>query len=504
MSSLGRGIGAGLVSSGWLAALSLVLAPIYVQLLGVESYGLIGLYTAALAIGGILDVALSATVSREIAWRQARPNERREVAPLLRSVEIVYWVVVSAMALIMLFAGVTFGLGWPLGAALQDHQVKGALALMLLSLAIQLPSGLYTASLIGLHRQSLSAGLLAAFGTARGFGAALIVWVVSGDIRDFFMWHVVVGLVQVLCLRWQAWSYVSALGGELRFTVASLVSVKHAVGAMFLITAMGMVLSQMDKVVLAFLVPLESVGHYTLAWGLASGLTIIANPVVQGFGVRFSALASSEKQDELETQISRASRFIYVLVIPPAAILALFPESILLVWVRNVEVAAAASAPLAFLVLGTAMVACTYPLLVAMYAKKEFKQVLLIQLACLLIFFPMLLWMIGSFGILGAAMCWSIYGGGLFATYFILTAIRHGKRLSMGLLKAFISIAAICLIVTVSIMHFLGRVSSHAEIVTSAGAALILAWALSVYGCPELKQHIGDKLKRIRIFISDK
>lgn len=495
MRSLGHGIGAGLLSSGWLALLSLVLAPVYVHLLGIESYGLIGLYTAALAIGGILDVALSATVSREIAWKQARVAEQHEVAPLLCSVEIIYWIAVSALALILLGAGALFGSGWLQNAALPDHQVKGALALMLLSLAIQLPSGLYTASLIGLHRQARSAGLVAGFGTVRGLGAALIVWSVSSDIRAFFLWHVVVGLAQILCLRWQTWTHVRALGGESRFTAASLVAIKHAVGAMFLITVLGVMLSQIDKVFLVFLVPLDSIGYYTLAWGLASGLTIIATPVVQGFAVRFSALASAEKQGELEAQINMASHLAYALVIPPAAMLALFPESILLAWVRNMDVAAAAAAPLSFLALGTAMVACTYPLLAALYAKKEFKQALLIQLACLLLFFPVMLWLTASYGIRGAALCWCIYGIALFLSHFTLTFIRHRREVSHGLLKDFSYIFAISTIFGLLLKQLLGQFSLHHHAVWMVGVTLICTWGILLSVSSNLRLVFEETIK---------
>ena len=281
---------------------------------------------------------------------------------------------------------------------------------MLISLAIQLPSGLYSASLIGLHRQARSAALLAGFGTARGLGAALVAWGVSDDIRAFFLWHVVVGLAQIIWLRRQVWTYVRALGGEARFAIASLISIRHAAGAMFLITAMGVMLSQMDKLALAFLVSLESLGHYTLAWSLTSGLTIIATPVIQGFSARFSALASGGKIGELRSQIDIASQLTYALVIPPAVTISLFADSIMLAWVRDADVASASAAPLSLLALGTAMVACTYPLLIALYAEKKFKPVLLVQLVCVLIFFPLLLSLAGFLGILGAALCWSIYG----------------------------------------------------------------------------------------------
>jgi O-antigen/teichoic acid export membrane protein len=503
--SLGRGIGAGLLSSGWLAVLSLVIAPVYIDLLGIESYGLIGLYTAALAIGGILDVALSATVSREIAWKQARPAEQNEIGPLLRSVEIVYWLVVSGLALILLTAGAVLAPVWVHASSLPEEQIQGALALMLLSLAIQLPSGLYSASLIGLHRQAHAAVLLAGFGTLRGVGGALLAWGVSNDIRAFFLFHVVVGLIQIAWLRWQTWSYVTTeQAGQPCFASKSLISIRQAAGAMFLITVMGIMLSQIDKLVLAFMVPLESLGHYTLAWGLASGLTIIVTPIVQGYGARFSALAAADEHRELENQINIASQMAYALVIPPAAAISLFAESILLTWIRHADVAEASAGSLALLALGTAMVACTYPLLIAMYAKKEFKPVLQVQLACMFLFFPLLLCLVDSWGIVGAALCWAVYGSGLYATYLILSASRHGKRLSFGMLNTFVSVSVASLVVIWPIRQLTGQVASHGDVLILIGLSIVIAWLLSASVCPGLRRGLSEIIKSVQISMRDR
>lgn len=502
MRSLGRGIGAGLLSSGWLAALSLVLAPVYVHLLGIESYGLIGLYTAALAIGGILDVALSATVSREIAWKLARQAERDEIGPLLRSVEIVYWLVVSGLALIFLIAGAVFASDWMHASTLPEEQIEGALTLMLLSLAIQLPSGLYSASLIGLHRQAHAAALLAGFGTLRGVGAALLAWGISNDIRVFFLFHVAVGLIQIAWLRWRTWSYVTAeQAGQPRFDVKSLMTIRHTAGAMFLITAMGMMLSQMDKLVLAFMVPLESLGHYTLAWGLASGLTIIATPIVQGFGARFSALAAAEEYGEMENQINIASQWTYVAVIPPAVAVFLSSESIMLAWVRRADVAEASAGSLSLITLGTAMVASTYPLLIGMYAKKEFKPVLLVQLVCMLLFLPLLLWLVDSWGIVGAALCWAIYGSVLYVTYLLLMAARHGTR---GLLNTLVSVTLASLVVALPIKQLAGQAMSLGEITVLVGLGVVIAWLLSASICPEMRRSLGEIIKAVYMSVSDR
>ena len=312
-----------------------------------------------------------------------------------------------------------------------------------------------------------------------------------------------VGLVQLIWLRWQAWSHVRVMGGRPRFAIESLMSIRHAAGAMFLITAMGMMLSQVDKVVLAFLVPLESLGHYTLAWGLASGLTIIATPIVQGFGARFSALASNGTQEELETQIKLASQLTYALVIPPAVTISLFAESIMLAWVRDSGVASASAPLFALLAIGTAMVACTYPLLIALYAQKDFRPVLLIQLLGLLLFFPLLLWLVDSLGVLGAALCWSIYGAGLFTIYLVLMATRQSNRLSLRLLRTFILVAVGSAAIVWAIKHILRETAIHGERLWLIGMVLVAAWLLSASFCPDLRRGITKRLIVVRISMSD-
>jgi O-antigen/teichoic acid export membrane protein len=166
-------------------------------------------------------------------------------------------------------------------------------------------------------------------------------------------------------------------------------------------------------------------------------------------------------------------------------------------------VAAASAAPLSLLALGTAMVACTYPVLIALYAKKEFKPVLLVQLACVLLFFPLLLWFSDSMGILGAALCWSIYGVGLFATYSTLTAARHGNRLSLGLLGSFISAVILSLVVGWPIKHFFGQNANHGEMLGLIGVTLVGAWLLTASACTKLRHGLGRRLKAIQISMNN-
>lgn len=497
--SLGRGILVGLFSSSWLAFLSLALAPLYIYLLGIESYGLIGLYTAGLAIGGLLDVALSSTVSREISWKKTRPGEQIEIGPLLRSAEIIYWLIVSATVIGVLILGLVYNFHWIQSRGLSEAQVQGALALMLISLGIQIPTGLYSASLIGLNYQARSAMLLGGFGTIRGVGAALLAWSVSSDIRVFFLFHVAMAVMQLVVLREQAWSYVRLLGGRPYFSSKSLQSIRKPVGAMFCITLFGVMLNQGDKLIVAFFLPLEPLGYYSLAWAFAGGLTIISVPVYQGFSVKFSSLASIGRSIELESNLKLALKLTYALVVPLAVAISLYAESILLAWVRNADIAKAAAAVLPLIAIGIMLVACTYPILAVRFAKREFNPVLRLQFVLLILFFPLLFWLIDESGIFGAALCWMLYGTTMYASYLIVTWRQHNKKLMFELLYAFASVTAVSLFVTTFSKWFVVSLAGYD--VLACFLAVIVTWMMLISGSSELRQFLFDAIKSLKLII---
>ena len=51
----------------WISFFGIIFVPIYIRLLGIESYGLIGLFVSLTSIVSLLDMGLSTTLSREIS-----------------------------------------------------------------------------------------------------------------------------------------------------------------------------------------------------------------------------------------------------------------------------------------------------------------------------------------------------------------------------------------------------------------------------------------------------
>lgn len=76
--SLKRNLIANYLGQGWVAIMSLAFIPIYIKYLGIEFYGLIGLFALLQAWLILLDMGMTPTLSREMAMSTEQLNKKKE------------------------------------------------------------------------------------------------------------------------------------------------------------------------------------------------------------------------------------------------------------------------------------------------------------------------------------------------------------------------------------------------------------------------------------------
>ena len=487
MSRLAKNISANLLSNAWATVLSLALTPVYLRTLGIESFGVIGLYMSMTALMGVLDTGISATAVREIAWLSARPDERTKVPSLLRSLEIAYWGMLIPCGAILLIAVSWYGADWFRSASLPGELIRQAMVLMVVALVAQVPSGLYNAALIGLQKQVQCAGLITAFGTVRGIGAALTVSFVAQDVRAFFAWQLCTSLVQTFVTRRSAFRAIGNGQQPGHFSFEALHSVKRYAGGMTVLTALSLILNQADKVIVSRLVSLESLGFYMLASTVASGLSRIATPLIQAFGPHLTELVSRGDEQMLARQARTASQVMSVLVLPPAALIALHPEEILFAWTGDAAIAAGAAPILAILTVGTALVASSYPPLSIVYSRGRLRPVILLNVVAVLGLIPLLVFAARSSGPIGAALCWALFGIVTYVAYlaFGLKGLP-GAGVADSMLRDFAAPAAASIAVAVVAGQALPVPAGRLWIAAVVGIAVVVGWVASLLSCRQL------------------
>ena len=496
LSHLGKNISANLLANVWATALQLLLVPLYIGFLGVESYGLIGFYTSWIAIFGILDTGISATAVREIAWFAARPEEKRKIPVLLRTLEVAYWGIVVFFGAAILAGAWYLGNDWFQARDLAPELVRNALMLMAISLVVQVPSGLYIGGLIGLQRQVECSGFVALFGTLRGVGAVLVLWLISPDIRLFFLWQIAISALQTGCIREALLRKVRLVGYRAEFSKEMLNSVKGFAGGMTLITALSIIISQADKMILSRMVSLEAFGFYMLAWTVASGLSRVSSPLLQAFSPHFTELVSRGDSKALVKHARLSSQLMSVLILPPTALIVFFADPILMAWMGNRDIAAGTAPILAVVVVGTALSACSYPAVSILYSKRQLRPVVVVNLFSLLLLLPLLAVAVINFGAMGAAFCWVLYGLILYSVY-QFCGLRDLPLAGFfsSILHDFVVPCFVSFVIAGVSWYFFQGVTSKTELVALSGSILIVGWVAAFFVCRDLFKIVVEKLK---------
>jgi len=355
MSSLRKNIVANFAGTIWSTGIAIVVVPFYVHFLGIEAYGLVGLFATLQAISALLEVGLSPTMNRELARASTRSDSIAATRDLLRTMEFVYWTVAVVGGLLIAALAPVIANHWVRPQHLPLVQVEYAFLLMGLAFAAQWPSALYIGGLLGIQRHDRLNAVIIGASTLRALGALLILWLVSPTIIAFFVWQALAAAIQTVSLALTLWRSVPPVAQRPRFSSAALRSVWRFAAGMSGITVLKVMLTQADKITLSKLLPLDSYGYYVLAGTAATALNRVVGPFQTAYFPKLSELWSRGDTDQLRRVYHLGGQLLAVVVLPAAAVLIFFSREVLLVWTGNPVIADRAHLLLRLIAIGGAL-----------------------------------------------------------------------------------------------------------------------------------------------------
>ena len=93
MGKVTRNLLANYLGAAWTGLMGVAFIPLYVHFLGMEAYGVIGVFAVLQAVFVVLDMGMAPTLSREAARFQAGAHSPQEIRELVHAVERVYGVI---------------------------------------------------------------------------------------------------------------------------------------------------------------------------------------------------------------------------------------------------------------------------------------------------------------------------------------------------------------------------------------------------------------------------
>jgi O-antigen/teichoic acid export membrane protein len=341
------------IGTGWTVLIQLLLVPVYIRLLGVESYGLVGFYMTVQAVLVVLDVGLSPALNRELARRTAAATPVPGTADMVKTLEAIYWIVGLGLGLLIAAGSSLLANHWVNSQGLPPADVARAIALMGLAFAFQWPISFYTGGLMGLQRQTLTALVNIATVTVFGLGVVLLL-IPFPSVNVFFGWRAITAILTALVLRRMLWTSpgVRLPGEKPRVHLGSLAGIWAFSLGMTGITLTGMIVSQVDKLVLTKLLPLDQFGYYSLATSAVSLLPQMVAPLFVAVFPMLSQAIVGGDQEEVRGQFHLSAQLVALVVFPAAAILVFFSHDVLTVWTGTPVLAQSSAQALSLLALG--------------------------------------------------------------------------------------------------------------------------------------------------------
>src|ERR1019366_8063331 len=322
---------ANLAGNGVVAAINILVVPLYLHVLGIESWGLVGFFMTLQTALSLLDLGLSPAASRSLARGTADTGGRAGPRDLVKTLELVYAGVALLIVAGVALAAPALAGRWLHVERLSAETVRDALRLMGAVIAVQWPTSLYRGGLQGLDRQVSLNAILAGTSLVRAIATLAVLWTVSATILAFFACQLAVAALQTVLLRAALWRSLPAAGRPSRVRLQTLAGIRRFAGGMTAVAAVTLILTQVDKLVVSKLLPLGEVGCYTLASMIARALALVSGAMFNALFPEYSRSVAAGGAG-LAALYHRGCQLTSVLVLPVASVIVLFPRETVLVW----------------------------------------------------------------------------------------------------------------------------------------------------------------------------
>ncbi|MCJ7825997.1 oligosaccharide flippase family protein, partial [Patescibacteria group bacterium] len=261
------------------------------------------------------------------------------------------------------------------------------------------------------------------------------------------------------------------------------------------ISAVAIILTQTDKVILSKLLPLEQFGYYVLAFTLGNGLIFLVSPVSTALFPKLSELVAAGKTEELSRIYHKGCQIVSLFVFPAGILIALFPQEILMLWTRDPRIVENTHLLLSLVVVGCLLNdAVMMPLMLQLaygWTSLSFYK----NIVAIIILIPLLFLLVSYLGAVGGAITWVLLNAG----YVLFEIPLMHRRLMRGDMWRWyivdIGLPAMCCVIIGVIlkMGFAHNVTTIMRL-----TALTISWGSMFLVCALALPFSRDYLRRVK------
>ncbi|MFK2823433.1 lipopolysaccharide biosynthesis protein [Arcobacter sp. YIC-80] len=335
--------------------IGIAILPAYMTYLGAEAFGLIGFFTMLSAWMMLLDVGLSATISRQSASLKHSLEGMLEFKQILRSVESVFLVIALIIAIGVWSADNFISNTWLNIEVLDKNEVAYCISLMGIMIGFKWIVGLYKGAINGFEQQVWINIYGISINSLKFIGGFILVKYISQSPSSYFEYQLVIGIIELLVIHNKVYKIVPKSENFIMPSVIMLKKIMPFALGIAYTSGIWIVLTQIDKLLLSNILPLTEYGYFTLVAVIVSGMAVLSGPIGTAVQPRMTSLISTNKQDEVIRLYKKATQFVSVIGFATAGTVAVFSTELLYAWSGNMEAALWAGPVLFWYALGNGL-----------------------------------------------------------------------------------------------------------------------------------------------------
>lgn len=393
------------IFANYIGAAAMVMTPVialpwYLSILGPKQFGLISFVTAFQAFLGLLDSGISQVSMREFSVRMNETQEgRHSAATLLFGFERIYWIVaIGAGIITVLFSGFISSHWLVLDAESTTMGLASVCGAAVIFTA-QFPGTLYRSFLASAQAQ-VTLNAITVLGLLLRHVGGVILLTIWPQLSTYLIWQASIATLETAVRHHFAWKILGIKRADVTWNSPVLSAIWPTVAKMSGAVILGALTTQMDKIILSRMLPIEQFGYYAIASTISQGVLNLIYPLVQAISPRMMQLSLDPLA--LRALNMKLLGSIAIMVIAGAVGFLAIGEWALGFWLRDSKAVAIVHPLLSILLIGSALNAFYHVGYFNWLANRRTRRILLVNVVslvvCLVVTPPLVTWQ----GIIGA------------------------------------------------------------------------------------------------------
>jgi len=333
-----RNIFANFLGRFWGFLSAFLFTPIYIKFLGVEAYSIISFSLVLSGFMFVLGSGLSTTLTREFALKT---NSNSDKVNILKTFELFYYFI-SVVILLFFFTFSEFiSHNWLKLDKVSPEEVTFFLKIMGLGISFQLLCEFYIGGYMGLEKQIKANSYQIVWGIFRN-GIIIIPIYFFPSLELFFIFQTIITLIYAFVLRYNLTKELKVKIPIFRkpsFDKSILKNTWKFAAGIFLVSLVASFNTQMDKLAISKLLPINILGYYTIAISLSQSIILLVNPISTAVMPRISSLSSQDEFVEVKELYEKITLLISILVFSFGLNILLNGKNLIWIWTNNLALA---------------------------------------------------------------------------------------------------------------------------------------------------------------------